>query len=449
MLRSMCLNTALRSTTFAGTFAGIIALTPFMSFAQERTPAAKQPSATTAAAEAPLNALTPAEAADGWQLLFDGSTTSGWTTAGDSTAWTATNGELHTSKPGKGWWLRTTRTFRDFELKLDFKLPPNGNSGVGLRGSSGGDPAFTGFEVQVFDSFGKPLADNVCGAVYNAVAPASQAVKKPGEWNTYHIMLVADELNVFLNGVQIHNNTKLDERGYVHDPKNLSPLRDRLTTGFISLQDHGDIVHFRNIKIKDLSTDPLPAAETAGQWQPLIGSKADGLKGWDNRGTGKWEIDDEGTLIGRDGPGHLFTERTVTDFELRGSVKVNTKGNSGIYFRVKPKKEDPNTWPDGFEAQVDQHDPKNFTGCVYNMAWPSHLSKPSTRDNAWFDYRIRAEGNRIRTWINGVRMVDATLDQFKDGHIALQTHHVGNTIMYRDLRILDLAPAAAPQKVGQ
>lgn len=53
----------------------------------------------------------------------------------------------------------------------------------------------------------------------------------------------------------------------------------------------------------------------------------------------------------------------------------------------------------------------------------------------WFDYRIVVEGQRIRTWVNGRLMVDATLDAFSQGLLALQTHHEGNEIMFRDLRI--------------
>jgi len=117
---------------------------------------------------------------------------------------------------------------------------------------------------------------------------------------------------------------------------------------------------------------------------------------------------------------------------------VNERGNSGMYFRVTPNPDPNNPWPNGYEAQVDQHDPRNFTGCIYNAAWPEDVKAPITKDNAWFDYRIRAEGNRIRTWINGVPMVDAELEQFDEGHLAVQGHHTGNVIEFRDIRVLDL-----------
>ncbi|MBC7834246.1 MAG: DUF1080 domain-containing protein [Phycisphaerales bacterium] len=376
------------------------------------------------------NTLSDQEKQDGWTLLFDGATLANWKEGGEAGAWGAKDGELIALKPGKGWWLRTDRMYRDFELVLDFNVPPKGNSGVGLRGSSNGDPAFTGFEVQIFDSHGQEPAINNCGAVYGAIIPSEMAVNPAGEWNSYRIKLVGDTLNVWLNGKQIHTEQKLDDRGFVHDPANKSPLRDRATTGYISLQDHGDPIRYRNLKIRDLSPDP----EEPG-FKPLITEKLDL---WTPRGGGEWKVED-GTLVGRDGPGHLFTNEKYGNLEIRALVRVNAKGNSGLYFRTVPRPEDPNTWPLGYESQVDNHDPKNFTGCIYDRAWPNAeaagMKGPVSRDNAWFDYRIRTVGDHVQTWINGVPVVDAFLTDFKEGHIALQTHHKGNQIEWRDLRV--------------
>lgn len=181
-----------------------------------------------------------------------------------------------------------------------------------------------------------------------------------------------------------------------------------------------------------------PEEEAAG-WVLLLNGKD--TTGWHQRGGGTWTVED-GVLVGRDGPGHLFTDRTYADLELRAMVRVNARGNSGIYFRTYPFKENPDTWPNGYEAQVDHHDPKNFTGVIYDRAWPAEIRAPITRDGEWFEYRIRAVGNHIQTWINGTAMVDARLDQFAEGHIALQTHHQGNRIEYRDVKLLDLSRKA-------
>lgn len=387
-----------------------------------------------AGAQPALNTLSAEEAGQGWALLFDGSTLDGWTTPG--AAWTVKDGEIVTPQ-ASGWWLRTTRMYRDFELKLDFLLTPGANSGVGLRGSSTGDPAFTGMEIQILDTFGQEPKLGSCGAVYNAIVPSSSAVRAPGEWNSYHIRLVGDELTVTLNGVVIHDKQKLDQRGIFRTPEQPMPLADRLPTGYIALQEHGKEVRFRNIKVRDLSPDP-----DAGGFEAIFNGA--NVEGWTARGGTNWVVED-GALVGIDGPGHLFSPKAYTDLEMRAFVRVNTRGNSGFYFRTVPNAANPDTWPTGYEAQVDQHDPKNFTGCIYDRAWPAAQGGPITRDNAWIDYRVRAVGDHIQTWINGVRMVDAKLSDFASGHVVLQGHHKGNRVEWRDIQVRDLSGGVRPR----
>jgi len=373
--------------------------------------------------------------ADGWTDLFNGSDLTGWVSTGADDAWGVENGEIVTLKPGTGGWLRTDRTYRNFEMTIDFFMPEGGNSGLGLRGSSGGDPAFTGFEVQMLDTFGKEANSTFCGGVYEAIAPTSMEVKEAGNWNSYKVSLIGDTLNVWLNDVQIHTDQKLDDRGYFRSEDNPLPLNTRATTGYIALQDHGHAFRFKNIKIKDLSPDPEPAGMVH-----LIDPE---LSQWFAEDAAEWTYE-HGALVGRKGPGHLFSKATYANFEMRSLVKVNEHGNSGIYFHTEPNPDPNMPWPitKGYEAQVDQHDPKNYTGCIYNAAWPeddgtAHMG-PISRDDAWFDYRIRVEGERVRTWINGVPVVDTELDSFSEGHFALQGHHDTNVIMYKDFRVIEL-----------
>lgn len=364
-----------------------------------------------------------------WSELFNGRDITGWKCEGDLDAWGVVDGELVTLKPGKGGWLRTDKMYRDFELMLDFWMPEGGNSGVGIRGSSNGDPAFSGFEVQILDTFGQEPADHTCGSVYTAITASEMAVNPAGQWNTYHIKVIGDTVDVILNGINVIENESLDDRGYFRSAENPLPLDARATTGYISLQDHGHSFRYRNIKIKDLSADPEPDGMISLIDQNLDNWFAEDQAVWTNEG---------GSLFGRKGPGHLFTKAKYTNFEMRALVKVNDHGNSGMYFRVKPNPDPNNPWPIGYEAQVDNHDPKNFTGVVYDKAWAEGVDKPITRDDAWFDYRIRVEGEHVRTWINGQLMVDAQLGEFDSGHLALQGHHDGNVIEYRDIRIIEL-----------
>lgn len=372
---------------------------------------------------------TAAGAADDheWEPLFNGRDLEGLTTNADLSAWAVIDGEIRVVKPGRGGWLRTTRMFRDFELALEFIIPEGGNSGVGLRGASTGDPAFTGFEVQIHDSDPDDTSRSACGAVYNAIPPAQQAVNAPGVWNTYRIRLIDDTLDVWLNDVHVQRAQRLDDRGIFRNDDQPLPLNERLTTGYIAFQDHGEGgLRLRNIAIRDLSPDPDP-----GDFQPIL--RAGGEDEWTHRGAGDFDLRDA-ELTAAEGPGHFFYNTPHEDIEFRAHVRVNTRGNGGLYFRTVPRPENPDTWPLGYEAQIDNHDPKNFTGCIYDMAHPTQ-PEPITRDNAWFDYRVRAVGDRIQTWINGIPMVDADLSDFDAGHLAIQTHHPGNRIEIRDLQI--------------
>ena len=364
-----------------------------------------------------------------WVDLFNGQDLTGWACEGELNAWGVVDGELVTLNPGKGWWIRTDKMYRDFELKLDFWMPEGGNSGVGIRGSSNGDPAFTGFEVQILDTFGQEPKDYTCGSVYTAITASEMAVNPAGQWNTYHIRVVGDTINVVLNGINVINNESLDGRGYFRDAENPLPLDARATTGYISLQDHGHLFRYRNIMIKELSVDPEPDGMV-----PLIDQNLDN---WFAQDDAVW-TNEQGSLFGRKGPGHLFTKAKYTNFEMRALVKINDHGNSGMYFRVKPNPDPNNPWPIGYEAQVDNHDPKNFTGAIYDKAWSKDHSKPITRDDAWFDYRVRVQGKHIQTWINGQPMVDTQLGEFESGSLAVQGHHDGNVVEYRDIRIIEL-----------
>ncbi len=370
--------------------------------------------------------------------LFDGESLDGWAPmfGGSIDAWAAEDGEIRVVRPGRGGWLRTTRTYRDFELEFEFVIPEGGNSGVGLRCASVGDPAFTGFEVQILDSHGGPADRSSCGAVYNAIPPAVQAARPAGEWNRYRIRVVGDTLDVWFNGTRIHDGAKLDDRGIFRRDDQPLPLDERAPTGFIAFQDHGEGgLRLRDVRIVDLSPDPDP-----GDFELAFDGRT--TAGWTHRGGGSFTFEG-GTLVAADGPGHLFSDHRHDDIEMRALVRVappdetgaGRTGNGGIYFRTMPRPDAPNSWPLGYEAQIDHHDrrPTHYTGCIYDRAGAAP-GEPVSSDGAWFDYRIVAIGDRVRTWVNGVPMADAELTDFDRGAVAIQTHHPGNRIEIRDLR---------------
>jgi hypothetical protein len=128
--------------------------------------------------------------------------------------------------------LRTEAEFEDFNIKLEYKIPQGSNSGVYLRGM---------YEVQVADTYGKPLNLGVMGGIFGRIAPTVSAEKPAGEWQTLDITLCERHVTVKLNGVMIIDNQPLE------GPTGGALKSDVLTPGPIYLQgDHG-YVAFRNI----------------------------------------------------------------------------------------------------------------------------------------------------------------------------------------------------------
>jgi YVTN family beta-propeller protein len=134
--------------------------------------------------------------------------------------------------------LVTERDFTHFHLHVEFRIPKGGDSSVSLRGRH---------QVQIGDSFGKasPGLDD-CGAIHGRAAPATNASRAPGEWQTFDVTVIGQRVTVFHNGICIHNNLDLGE------PAKPGPI---LLQG-----DHGQ-VSFRNLKIKPLSPDYVAKAK--------------------------------------------------------------------------------------------------------------------------------------------------------------------------------------------
>jgi hypothetical protein len=128
--------------------------------------------------------------------------------------------------------LRTDQEFEDFNLKLEVNVPEGSNSGVYLRGM---------YEVQVVDSYKKPLDPHNMGAVYSRITPVVAAEKPAGQWQTLDITLCDRHATVLLNGVKIIDNQP------IYGPTGGAMKSDVFTPGPIYLQgDHGK-VFYRNI----------------------------------------------------------------------------------------------------------------------------------------------------------------------------------------------------------
>lgn len=248
------------------------------SSAEEPAQPAAQATAPAAAPTAQPNTLTPAEQADGWRLLFDGTTTNGWRNAHGDTfpekGWEIRDGALVVLESGggeaeHGGDIVTVDEYGDFEFKVDFKLTPGANSGIKYfvtekLGTPGRGSAI-GLEFQLLDDSTHPDAkmgrdgNRRLGSLYDMIAaPADTPFTGIGEWNTAHIISKGRKVEHWLNGTKLLEFERGSEafRKLVEISKyKVYPGFGEAESGHILLQDHGNTVQFRNIMIKGT---PIP-----------------------------------------------------------------------------------------------------------------------------------------------------------------------------------------------
>ena len=198
----------------------------------------------------------------GWTTLFDGKSLAGWRAFKSETpppGWEVKDGILVHS--GKGGDLMTVREFGSFELELDFKIAVGGNSGIMYRVVTDGDaPYWSGPEYQILDNErhrdAKNGPDRLTGANYDLIAPSAAASKPAGEWNTAKIVVRGSRVEHWLNGTKVveYEFGSPEWTRLVSENKFKAwPIYGKAARGHIVLQDHGDVVEFRNIRIKDLN----------------------------------------------------------------------------------------------------------------------------------------------------------------------------------------------------
>jgi hypothetical protein len=197
-------------------------------------------------------ASVPPKPPTGFKALFNGKDLEGWQIHnGKLASWSADKEKgILFVKGGGGGWLMTDKEYGDFELRLEFKVPKGGNSGVALRAPLKGDPAYQGMEIQILDDAGhKGIKEwQHTGAIYGVVPPTKVATKPLGEWNQYRIVCKGRKVTIELNGTKVVD-ANLDDYKAKHAKDHPGILREK---GHIGLQEHGGRVEFRNLFIKEL-----------------------------------------------------------------------------------------------------------------------------------------------------------------------------------------------------
>ena len=382
-----------------------------------------------------------------WIVLFDGSNTDAWRGFQKDSlppGWGIKNGLFFTSGEGGdlGGDVITKDIFEDFDLCLEWKISPGGNSGIFFNVIEGNNPTIyaSGPEYQLIDDIGfeYPLEDwQKTGANYAMhVADSNiKQIKPAGEWNSSEIKVLDGHVTHWLNGDKVLEydlwdddwKARLAESKWKDYPNYGLAIR-----GHLGLQDHGDSIWFRNIKVMDL-TD---------KGEPLFNGKD--LTGWKVHGTEKWYVD-HGELVCESGPdkayGYLSTEKPYRDFLLHLKFLQESDGNSGVFFRSSIEGTTISGW------QVEVAPPGNNSGGIYESYGRGWLWEiPEEKENIlkmgeWNDLTIRVKGDRVMTWLNGQMMTDLRDEKIGEanGFIALQIHDGGGIkVRWKDLFIREI-----------
>lgn len=383
----------------------------------------------------------------GWVQLFDGAQPSGWRGIGKDAfpamGWEIVGGCLH-RKPGeRGGDIVTTAEFGDFELEFEWKVAPGANSGLKyrVRDEPGQGSAF-GPEYQVLDdgAHENGLSPKTsAGALYAVMAAQKSAPPRVGEFNQGRIVCYAGRIEHWLNGERLFD-VELDGQTWA---ENMGASKFKARADFASpgpgrivLQDHGDEVWFRNLRLRE-----LPA------WGASEVELYDGesLEHWYEYGDAIYEADGDSILgrIGGGGQSFLITKEHFGDFVMEVDVKTELPGNSGIQIRSHEKE---NEQPFGYQIEIDSS-PRAWSGGLFDEArrgWLQNLEKnpegrAAFRYQEWNRFRIECVGPWIKTWVNGVPVTDYFDTADLEGFIALQVHSGNNTrVRWRNPRLWDL-----------
>ena len=394
------------------------------------------------------NQLTEAEKAEGWELLFDGTSLDNWRDYNGeelTIPWFVEDGMITAKGDGsdESGYIVTKKEYENFEMKWEWKIADQGNSGVlyhVVENPKFKVPYVTGPEYQLIDelNFPEPLeAWQKTAADYAMYTtdPAKTTIKPAGEWNTSKIVFDNGHVEHWLNGEKVVEFEAWTEDW--HARKNSgkwtnAPEYGLATKGVICLQDHGSAAWFRNVKIKELPKKTKEVELFNGE----------DLTGWEAYGTEKWYVED-GLLICESGPdkeyGYLATRDYYNDFDFSVDFKQEADGNSGVFIRSFV--EQPalvNGW------QVEVAPMGHGTGGIYESygrGWIAEINDEQQKvlkEGEWNTLRIRLEGDNIKTWLNGEEMIDLTDEKVGQGQgrIALQIHDGGGIkVLWKNFKL--------------
>jgi hypothetical protein len=332
--------------------------------------------------------------------------------------WRVENGELVSD--GKDPFLATKRDYGDFEMWVDWKIGPKGDSGIYLRGAP---------QVQIWDPTDPNVkvhgADKGSGGLWNNKKnerfPTEKADKPVGEWNRMYIRMVGPYVMVKLNDKKVADNVVL-ENYYNAD----IPI---YATGPIYLQTHGSETRFRNVFVRE-----IPPAEADKILSEIGGDEKEflslfngkNLRGWTGAVKG-YQVNDGAIQCRPGNGGNLFTEDKFDNFVLRFEFKLPPGGNNGVGLRA-PFTQDQLAYA-AMEIQIlDDDDPQyadlhdyQFHGSLYGLA-------PAARgylrpDGQWNYEEITLDGDKLKVQVNGYEVLNVDIAKVRETPLDGKEHH--------------------------
>lgn len=357
--------------------------------------------------------------------------------------WSVKDGQIVFN--GNGANLVSVKKYKDFELIVDWKITRKGDSGIYLRGTP---------QVQIWDTSRVEVGAQVgSGGLYNNNPdnernPSKVADNPVGEWNTFHIKMIGENVTVYLNGELVVDNVRMDN----YWDRSIPIFEE----GTIELQAHGNELAFRDIYVKEINTDEIGLTEE---------EKADGfvslfngmnLDGWQGNTTDYFA--ENGELVvqpSRGGHGNLFTEKEYSDFIFRFEFQLTPGANNGLGIRA-PLTGD--AAYQGMELQILDNTASiyanlheyQYHGSVYGIipAKRGYLNPVGE----WNVQEVVVQGSKIKITLNGTVILDGdiaeaskngTLDGKNHPGLKRETGYIGflghgSELKFRNIRIKDL-----------
>ena len=364
--------------------------------------------------------------------------------------WTVEDGEL--VNDGQGVYLTTDKSYRDFELWIDYKTVPKADSGIYLKATP---------QVQIWDyteEGGKWNigADKGSGGLWNNSAgaagkdPSVLADKPFGEWNRFRIIQVGARTSVWLNGEQVVDHAIMENFWNRELPL--------IESGPIQLQTHGGEIRWRNIFIRELPTDEandyLAASYQDGFESVFNGKDFTGWKG----PTDNYMVEGGALKCKPNNGGTIYTEKEYSDFVATLEFKLPPGGNNGLAIRYPGNGDTAYVGMCELQVLDSEHekyarlDARQYHGSAYGMA---AATRGYLRPTGEWNYQVvTVKGSTIRVELNGYVILDTDLSKVTEymansahpgkdrteGHFGFAGH--GDPVEFRNISIKDLAASA-------